>query len=108
MFFRVHSTSPKADLAIYRAKQQAQIKLTLFRTGITETLISRYLQENYNMTLKTACKAILQNARYNLNLDMDLIITIPDPELNKIAKLITYGTGKLAGSRILREMWRIN
>jgi hypothetical protein len=39
---------------------------------------------------------------------MDLIITIPDPELNKIAKLITYGTGKLAGSHILREMWRIN
>jgi len=108
MFFRVHSTSPKADLAIYRTKRQAYLKLALFRFGITETLLSRYLQENYNMTLKVACKAILQNAQYNLNLDQDLIITIPDPELNKIAKLITYGTGRLAGSHILREVWKIN
>ena len=108
MFFRVKSTSPTADLTIYRAKKQARLKLALYRMGLAETLISRYLQENYNMTLKTACMAIIQNARYDLNIERDLIITIPDPELNKIAKLITYGTGVLAGSHILRDMWQIN
>jgi hypothetical protein len=108
MFFRVHSTSPKADLAIYRTKRQARLRLTLFRKGVTETLLSRFLQENYNMTLQSACLAILQNARYNLNIEQDLIITIPDPELNHIAKLITYGNGRLAGSQILRDMWKID
>jgi hypothetical protein len=107
MFFKARSTSPKADLAIYRAKRQARLKLTLFRMGIAETLLSRYLQENYNMTLRSACLAILQNAKYQLNIEQDIIITVPDPELNKIAKLITYGTGKIPGSHILRELWRI-
>jgi hypothetical protein len=108
MFFRVKSTSPKADLAIYRTKRQARLNLTLYPMGVTETLLSRFLQENYNITLKSACLAILQNARYNLNIDQDLIITIPDPELNAIAKLITYGNGKLLGSHILKKMWKIN
>jgi hypothetical protein len=108
MFFRVKSTSPEADLAIYRAKKQARLKLTLYPIGVTETLLSRFLQENYNLTLKSACLAILQNAHYNLNIEQDLIITIPDPELNALAKLITYGNGRLMGSHILREMWRIN
>jgi hypothetical protein len=108
MFFRVKSTSPKADLAIYRTKKQARLALTLYQMGPTELLLSRFLQENYNLTLKAACLKILQNARYHLNIEQDLIITIPDTELNNIAKLITYGNGKLAGSKILREMWRIS
>lgn len=107
MFFRVKSTSPKSDLAIYRARRQARLRLTLFPMGVTETLLSRYLQENYNTNLKAACLNILLNAKYNLNLDQDLIITIPDPELNKIARIITYGNGKLLGSSILRDMWKI-
>ena len=108
MFFRVQSTSPKADLAIYRAKKQARLRLASYRIGPTEILLSRFLQENYNITLKAACQSILQNARYNLNIEQELIITIPDPELNAIAKLITYGNGKITGSKILRDMWRIN
>lgn len=107
MFFRVKSTSPEADLAIYRMKKHAKLRLMLYQMGPAELLISRFLQENYNLTLKSACLQILQDARYNLNIEQDLIITIPDPELNNIAKLITYGNGKIAGSKILREMWRI-
>ncbi len=107
MFFRVKSTSPNSDLAIYRARRTARLRLSLYRIGPSELLLSRYLQENFNMTLQSACLAILQNARFALNIKHELIITIPDKQLNEISKLITYGTGKVAGSHILQDMWRI-
>ena len=108
MFFRAKSTSPTADLAIYRTKRKARLYLTLHNLGTSELLLSRYLQENYNMTLKSACLAILQESRYNLNIQREIIITIPNPELNTIAKIITYGTGRVPGSHILQNMFKID
>lgn len=107
MFFRINSTSPVADLAIYRAKRTARIRLALFRLGPAEVLLSRYLLENHNLTLQQACINILQNARFNLNIKREIIVTIPDPELNNLAKLITYGTGKIQGSKILKDMLQV-
>ena len=104
MVFVIRSTCPDKDLLIYRAKKKAKLQLTLHKIGPTETLLSRYLQENYNLTLKQACNLILQAARYNKNFKDEIIVTIPDSELNKIAKLITYGTGRVAGSSILKDI----
>lgn len=107
MFFVIKSSTPQADLAIYRARHNAQFKLALVSLGPTELLISRYLQENYNMSIKAACTSILQNARFIVNLQQEIIVTIPDPKLNTIARIITYGTGVLQGSRILRKILTI-
>lgn len=108
MFFKVKSTSPDSDLAIYRARRQARLKLTLYHFGPTEMLISRHLQENYGRSLKAACIQILQNARFHINFKQEIIVTIPDPELNQIAKLITYGNGSIIGSRILKDILTIS
>lgn len=107
MFFRCKSTSADTDLAIYRVRRKARLRLTLYRIGPTELLLSRYLTENHNITLKAACLKILQDARFTMNVQKEIIITIPDPELNELAKLITFGTGKLIGSNILKDMWKI-
>jgi hypothetical protein len=103
MFFRITSSTPDKDLLIYRIRRQSKLKLTLYRLGPTELLLSRYLQEHYGVSLLEACAKILANATFNFNLDHDIIVTISDPELNMISKIITYGTGTVKGSRILKE-----
>jgi hypothetical protein len=108
MFFRIQSSCPDKDLLIYRAKSKARLQLATHAFGPSELLLSRYLQENYNMSLRQACLAILQNTSYSKNLKQELIVTIPDPTLNTIAKIITYGTGRIAGSRILKDMLNLS
>lgn len=107
MFFVIRSTSPAADLAIYRAKTNARIKLAAHPFGPTELLLSRYLQETYGKSLTAACIEIINTATYSLNFDKDIIVTIADKTLNDVAKIITYGTLTLAGSRILRNILTI-
>ena len=107
MFFVIRSTCPNTDLTIYRARRRARLQLTLYPQGPAELCLTRYLQENYQMSLYQACLAILQNAKFSLNLDREIIVTIPDPKLNHIARIITYGTGLISGSNILRKMLTI-
>lgn len=107
MFFIVKSTSPQQDLAFYRTRRKARLRLTLFRWGPTEMLMSRFLQEKYSRTLMEACIEILAKAKFNLNYRREIVITIPDKELNSIAKIITYGTECVAGSKILKDMFTI-
>ena len=104
MVFVIRSSCPDKDLLIYRAKTKARLQLALHTFGPSELLLSRYLQENYNLSLRGACLAILNNTTYNVNLLREIIVTIPDPTLNKIAKIITYGTGRIVGSHILKDM----
>lgn len=107
MFFRIKSTSTNADIQLYRTKYKAKLKLALYIIGPTEILLSRYLQEHFNKTLKTACLEILQNVKSHINQADEIIITIPDKQLNDIAKIITYGTGKICGSTILKDILTI-
>ena len=107
MFFVIRSSSPKQDLAFYRARRKARLRLTLYRWGPTEILLSHYLQKNYKKTLMEACITILTNARFSMNYKQEIIVTIPNKELNAIAKIITYGTEQVSGSRILKDMFTI-
>lgn len=104
MFFVIKSTTPDTDLTIYRARRRARLNLTLYKVSTTEIRLSEYLQKTFKMSLHSACLAILQNAIFNLNVRREIIVTIPDPTLNKIAKIITYGTGINPGSQILKNM----
>lgn len=108
MFFKIKSTSPDTDLVIYRSRRQARLKLTLHRFGPSELLLSRYLQEQYGITLRAACIQIIQGAQFHVNFERDIIVTIPDKQLNDIAKIITYGTGIITGSRILKNILTID
>jgi hypothetical protein len=107
MFFIVQSSEPRTDLVIYRAKRRARLTLALYPMGTTETLLSRYLEKQFGMSLQIACRRILANTVYVLNMRQEIIVTISDPNLNHIAKIITYGTGSLMGSNILRDMLTI-
>lgn len=104
MFFRIQSTTPDTDLAIYRLKRRARLFLTTYKHNAADLLIDRYLREHFKITLKEACRQILQNLKFSINALDEIIVTVPDPELKKIARIITYGPGTILGSNILKEM----
>lgn len=104
MFFVIKSNTTSSDLAAYRAKRLAYKALALYSFGVTEALISQFLQSQYKLNIHTACKKIIQNLNFSLNYQGEIIAKIPDKELNEIARIITYGTGRIPGSQILKQI----
>jgi hypothetical protein len=91
---------------IYRSVAKAKFKrnafkrLQLFPCNTTEKLLDNYLQEQYQLTLRYACYLIIRECTIEEQQD-DLVVTIKNKHLDKLARIITYGTGKFSGSRIL-------
>ena len=91
---------------LYRSVAKAKFKLNaikrlqLFPLKTTEKLLDTHLRENYQITLKYLCYLIILNCTVEEQQD-ELTITLSDKKLDKLARLITYGTGKISGSRIL-------
>lgn len=81
-------------------KYNALRRLRAFPMNVTEKLLDEYLRSEYQITLKYACHLIILNCSVEENKD-DLIITLTNKNLDKLARAITYGTGRLSGSRIL-------
>ena len=100
MLFTVTNVENK-KVEILRAKFYARQFVLLAKKGATEKLLDKYLIENYNIPLITACLRIIKNAKYQLNYQNEIIVTIPNKKLDEIASIISFGTGKLVGSRIL-------
>lgn len=107
MFFIIKSSNPRLDLKIQRTKRHARKALLLYPYGVTEKLIDNYLKETYNISLILACRRIIQNLTFTLNMQDEIIAKIPDLKLNEIARTINYGTGRIPGSRILRQILEI-
>lgn len=91
---------------IYRSVAKAKFKrnafkrLQLFPFNTTEKLLDNYLQEHHQLTLKYACYLIIRECTIEEQQD-DLVVTVNNKHLDKLARIITYGTGKCSGSRIL-------
>jgi hypothetical protein len=104
MFFIIQSDNTTADLTIYRTKKQARIALRLCELGVTELLLDKYLQRTYKINFRDACLKILDDMIFLKNMQNEIIAKVPDKELNQIARIITYGTGLIPGSTILRKV----
>jgi uncharacterized protein with ATP-grasp and redox domains len=83
-----------------RFKINALQRLRAFPKNTTEKLLDQYLKENYQITLNHACYLIIFNCKIE-ELNDILTIDIKDKNLDKIARIITFGTGRISGSRIL-------
>lgn len=71
-----------------------------YKISTNEILLNRYCLENYNQGLKPTCKKLILKAKIMIG-ENDIVISWVDPNLDKLASLITYGNGKLQGSNIL-------
>jgi len=85
----------------------ARRTIILFPLKADEVKINNYLLNNYKITLKTLCLKILNNLQISNNSSGDLLIKIKNPDLDKLARLITYGNSELFGSKILKKAFII-
>lgn len=107
MVFTITTDSTAPDLAAFQEKTRALKLLNWYQFGTTEQLLDRYFRETFGITLFNACRLIILNAKCALNMEEELIVTIPDKELDDWATIITYGTGKILGSGILRFVFSL-
>ena len=80
----------------------ARKKVILYKLGADEIALDNYLAKNYSITLKSLCLAIILNTKIVADKSGLLITQIKNPELERLARLITFGTGKVSGSKILK------
>ena len=99
MLFTVKDVS---KVNVITTKFYARRFIFLCKKSTNERVLDKYLTENYKLPLIVACLKIINNASYNINTNGDLIITIIDKKLDKLASIITFGTGKVKGSNILK------
>lgn len=68
----------------------------------SDTIMSNFIQQQYDTDLKNMCIKLLLNMTFYENKSGDLILMFKNPEYDKIARLITYGNGAIPGSSILK------
>lgn len=81
----------------------AQSNLYCHKWTAVDRLLDKYLKANYKLSLRDACDLLLLRARVSQGQPNEILITFIDRRLDKLASVITYGTGKIPGSNILKE-----
>jgi hypothetical protein len=67
-----------------------------------DLLLDKYIQQQYNTTLKNMCIKLLLSLTFHKDDEGNLILLFKDPKHDRIAQLVTYGNGALLGSKILQ------
>ncbi len=84
-------------------KRRALTRLRYYPFGVTEELLNDYLKAHFGITLPFACKNIIIKSKIETNTkDNTYTVTIMNTSWEQIARVITFGTGKVNGSKILR------
>ena len=68
----------------------------------SEKLIEKTIFKEYNISLKTACNYLVLVADLYKNNEGNLVVVFKNPYWDRLARLITYGNGKIPGSKILQ------
>ncbi len=76
-------------------------RIHLYRLNASEIMLDDYCIKHHGKTLKTICKELLLNSQIVYTKD-HLILKFGNAGADRMAKFITYGDGKLQGSRILQ------
>ena len=83
-------------------KRDARTKLACYPRNATEIALNQYLLKHYKYTLIEACLALIGACTITTDFNGSLIISWPKKAFNNLATLITFGTGRLVGSPILK------
>ena len=85
-------------------KYDAKMFVIFCEFSTNEILLDNYLKAEYNMTLREACAQIITSGTIQRDVEKkNLRFICNDKYYDKLATLITYGNGKLQGSKILRQ-----
>ena len=68
----------------------------------SELTLDRYIQQQYDTSLKDLCIKLLLNLTFHKDNEGNLILLFKNQKYDGLARLVTYGNGALPGSRILK------
>ena len=75
-------------------------RLRYFPINTTEKILDEYLKTNFKISLMQACYLIISACKIEEEKDT-LVVSMLNTKLDNIARIITFGTGKVLGSRII-------
>jgi hypothetical protein len=81
----------------------AKLVVDSYRITASQKRLNDYLKKIYGFGIKTASLLLVANCKIQKNNSNEVIITFPSKELDKLASIITYGTGVIQGCSILKE-----
>lgn len=70
--------------------------------GPAEIQLDNYIQQQYKIDLKNLCLSLILSLTFHKDKSGNLILVFKNPKDDKLARLITYGTGIIPGSKILQ------
>ena len=104
MFFTVKNI---AKLPVEQLRTNTLLKayyiIQKYPLGASELLLEQYLKQQYKSSLKDLCVDLLLNITYYKNDEGNLVLLFKNPKYDRIAQLITFGTGAIPGSSILQS-----
>ncbi len=106
-FIATYNNKTATAIAKIKFPLYSKQKIHLYKNGAREIILDNYLKKHYNTSLKAACILITSSAIISTDCDKDIIYTIRDEKLSKLARLITYGNLDVQGSNILNAAFKI-
>ena len=102
MFFVIEQTIPNIQYNKAVIKHVAASKLAQGELSGKDKLLDDYLKNKYKVGLKLICLNLVQRCKIQFSQEKEFIITFPEKNDDKFARLITYGNGVIQGSNILK------
>ena len=90
------------DYYKYKTWSIARLKVLLLRAGAQEIALNNYLLKKYKINLRVLCLNIINNMQFMTDFENNIIAKTKNKDLDKLARLITYGNGQIQGSPILK------
>ena len=103
MFFRVDASMIGIQRANFYILRRANLAVALYKITPAHKQLNSYLWKEFGLNIKTASVMIVAKSRIQKNRNNELIVTFPSKEIDRMAAIITYGTGKIPGCTILQE-----
>jgi hypothetical protein len=92
------------DVAKYKLKKIAREHVVFYTITANDLVLEKLLKKSHTFDLKTICYNLIKNMSFSTDGE-NIIIKFKDKDDDKLARLITYGDGKVKGSTILRDIF---
>ena len=102
VFYIENKNNLPFDLLRAQLLRKARRSILFYRESTAEKLFNQYFMQNYKTNLKLMCLKILRASRVMQNYNGDVVVKIISPQLEKIARFITFGNLDYPGSKILK------
>ena len=103
IFFTIPKIQAPKKLHRPQAKVIAQRIILTQPLKADEVCLDQYLQKQYQMSLRGACIAIINNMRFQCTQEDEVVAILNHPQLEKLAQIIMFGNDKVPGCRLLHK-----